>query len=147
MDEATQDHVAALELCNTYVPLVGTHVLSQWHDHPEGLILEFSMCFHTSPRRRKTHWKKGWQCEDRLRDRSREERNVPLTGLQLTGRGVIMLQPPRPWTWGVPSHPATYSMDRDVWLNHEEAQRGWRHGGGGGGLFVSSEPGIRLVVF
>lgn len=55
----------------------------------------------------KKHKKKGkprkkGRFEDRIKDRSREdvpgEHNLPLTGLQLTGRGVIMLQQQRPWT-------------------------------------------------
>lgn len=63
------------------------------------IIDEFSMCS-------KKHKKKGkprrkGKFKDRLKDRSREdvpvEHNLPLTGLQLTGWGVVMLQQ-RPWT-------------------------------------------------
>lgn len=71
-----------------------------------------------------------------MNDRSREnvpeeEHNLPLTGLQLNGWGVILLQQWRPWTWGVLGHPATYSVDRDLWLNHRVTP-GWEGEMGGG---------------
>lgn len=47
MDVTTQTLVALLS-CKSYVPLVGTHFLSQSNDNPESFILAFSTCFQTS---------------------------------------------------------------------------------------------------
>lgn len=53
------------------------------------------------------HTKKETECKDRRREKVPEEHNLPLTGLQLTGWGVIVLQLAEAldvWSAWPPSH-------------------------------------------